>query len=46
LLSQAEVREPGGAYKILSLQERAVINAMRKLSARRRDALVQLLAEQ
>lgn len=46
LPSEGQLREPGGAYKTLSAQERAVIGAMRKLSARRREALVQLLADQ
>ena len=45
LPSAGQVREPGGPYKALSPQERAVVSAMRKLSARRREALVQLLAE-
>lgn len=45
LPSTGEVREPGGAYKVLTTQERAVVTAMRKLNARRRNAVVQLLAE-
>jgi transcriptional regulator with XRE-family HTH domain len=45
LPSTGQVREPGGAYKVLTEQERAVITAMRKLNARRRNALVQLLAD-
>ncbi|MHA6205417.1 helix-turn-helix domain-containing protein [Dyella soli] len=45
LPSSGQVREPGGAYKTLTAQERAVVSAMRKLNARRRNALVQLLAE-
>lgn len=45
LPSSGQVREPGGAYKTLSPQERAVVAAMRKLNARRRNALVQLLTD-
>ncbi|WP_266183925.1 helix-turn-helix domain-containing protein [Dyella humicola] len=45
LPSAGQVREPGGAYKTLSPQERAVVSAMRKLNARRRGGLVQLLAD-
>lgn len=45
LPASGQVREPGAAYKTLSAQERAVINAMRRLSARRRQALVQLLTD-
>ena len=45
LPSSGQVREPGGAYKTLSPQERAVVGAMRKLNARRRGGLVQLLEE-
>jgi len=45
LPSTGQVHEPGGAYKVLTEQERAVITAMRKLNARRRNALVQLLAD-
>lgn len=45
LPSTGEVREPGGAYKVLTTQERAVVGAMRKLNPRRRNAVVQLLAD-
>lgn len=45
LPSSGQVREPGAAYKVLTTQERAVINAMRNLNVRRRNALVQLLAD-
>ena len=45
LPASGQVREPGGAYKMLSPQERAVVAAMRKLNARRRNALVQLLMD-
>ena len=45
LPSDGQVREPGAAYKVLSEQERAVVAAMRKLNARRRSALVQLLGD-
>lgn len=45
LPSTGQIREPGGAYKVLTEQERTVITAMRKLNARRRSALVQLLAD-
>ncbi len=45
LPSSGQVREPGGAYKTLSAQERAVVSAMRKLNARRRGGLVQLLSD-
>ncbi len=45
LPASGQVREPGAAYKALSAQERAVLSAMRRLSARRRQALVQLLTE-
>lgn len=45
LPSSGQVREPGGAYKTLSPQERAVVGAMRKLNARRRVGLVQLLSD-
>lgn len=45
LPASGQVREPGAAYKALTSEERAVIGAMRRLNARRRAALVQLLAE-
>jgi len=45
LPTSGEVREPGAAYKTLTSEERAVIAAMRRLNARRRAALVQLLTE-
>lgn len=44
--SVSGAREPTVTYQTLSPQERAVVSIMRKLSARRRDALVQLLTEQ
>lgn len=45
LPSSGQLREPGGAFKTLSPQERAVVTAMRKMSARRRGGLVQLLSD-
>jgi transcriptional regulator with XRE-family HTH domain len=45
LPSSGQVREPGAAYKALTTEERAVIASMRRLNARRRAALVQLLTE-
>ena len=45
LPSSGQVREPGGAFKALSPQERAVVGAMRKLNAHRRGGLVQLLSD-
>lgn len=45
LPSGGQLREPAASYATLSPPERAVVGAMRRLSARRREALVQLLAD-
>jgi hypothetical protein len=43
--SSGQVREPHATYATLTREERAVVNAMRRINARRRAGLLQLLDE-
>lgn len=45
LRSDGKLREVGASYDTLSPEERAVVDAMRRFSARRRAALVQFISD-